>query len=78
MSVKRFESFKHVMWGRFRNPVGKFGLVLFKIGRKLLKWSLYRCSWCGRNCGLESSISRKGLRCSTLFCTKSCVERPDV
>lgn len=46
VKVKRFESFKHSVWNMVRNPIGKFGLWLFRRGREILKWSLYRCSWC--------------------------------
>lgn len=48
------------------------GLKLLKTGRKFLKWSLGRCSWCGANCGFSSTVSNKGLRCSSLHrdCTK--------
>jgi hypothetical protein len=74
IKVKRFESFKHKMWEKTRDPIGKIGLKLFRLGRKILKWSLYRCSWCGSDCGLSSCINSKGLRCSTL--ARECTDEP--
>jgi hypothetical protein len=53
--------------GRFvRESVMHIGLRFLKAGRRLLKWSGGRCSWCGANCGFNSTVSRKGLRCVTL------------
>lgn len=50
------------------------GLLLLRGGRRLLRWSLGRCSWCGANPGFQSTVSRKGLRCDTL--TRKCTEEP--
>lgn len=50
------------------------GLKLLNKGRSLLRWSLGRCSWCGCNPGLASSVSNKGLRCSSL--NKNCDKMP--
>jgi hypothetical protein len=52
------------------------GLKLLRNGRKLLKWSGGRCSWCGANCGFSSTISSKGMRCSSL--ERDCTDKPDV
>ncbi len=41
----------------------KTGLFFLNTGRKLLRRSLGRCSWCGANSGFSASISKKGLRC---------------
>ena len=47
-----------------RKTVMRLGLWCLNRGRKLLRWSMGRCSWCGRNCGFDSVISSKGLRCT--------------
>jgi len=49
-----------------RKIVTFLGYKMMTTGRLLLKWSLGRCSWCGANCGFDSTISRKGMRCSSL------------
>lgn len=50
----------------YRNSLMTLGLILLKAGRRCLKESLGRCSWCGLDPGFSSSVSRKGLRCNTL------------
>lgn len=63
-----FDAFKHVyVWSPLRKPVGLFGVWLLMLSRRILTWSKYRCSWCGRDPGMNSVISRKGLRCSGLY-----------
>jgi hypothetical protein len=37
---------------------------LFKLARKSTRYTFGYCSWCGRQPGFASSISRKGLRCT--------------
>ena len=69
MPVKRKESFIHwVKWnsnpGRMaRRMVMRAGLMFLRLGRRCLRWSGGRCSWCGRNPGFQSVVSRRGLRC---------------
>ena len=46
-----------------RKAVTEIGYRLLKLGRRMLKWSAGRCSWCGAQPGFQSSMSRKGLRC---------------
>jgi hypothetical protein len=58
----------------YRKLLTFLGLALLKAGRKLLRKSLGRCSWCGFNCGMSSSVSSKGLRCSGLG--KDCEKMP--
>ncbi|MCK5018723.1 MAG: hypothetical protein KAS32_16800 [Candidatus Peribacteraceae bacterium] len=60
----------------YRNTLTKIGKKLFAIGRRCFKMSTGRCSWCGANCGFDSSISSKGKRCSGGV--KNCVDMPDV
>lgn len=52
--------------GAARWMVRLTGLVMLRGGRKFLKWSGGRCSWCGANCGMNSTMSAKGLRCESL------------
>lgn len=49
-----------------RNFATWLALKMLRKSRRLLKWSLGRCSWCGANCGMSSTISKKGMRCSSL------------
>lgn len=46
-----------------RELVAVLAVQLLRLSRKMLKWSLKRCSWCGANCGMNSVISKKGMRC---------------
>jgi hypothetical protein len=46
-----------------RKAVCWVGLRSLRAGRRLLAWSFYRCSWCGANCGMSCSVSRRGVRC---------------
>lgn len=76
------ESIKHnIIWNSWIGDVARkstmiIGLKLLSKGRKLLKWSHGRCSWCGANCGFSSTVSRKGLRCCSS--NRDCTEMPDV
>lgn len=51
---------------------GKMGRFSLKIARRLFLYSLKYCSWCGSDCGFDSTISRKGLRCSSNH--RNCVD----
>jgi hypothetical protein len=42
------------------------GICAMRFARICFRWSLGRCSWCGGNPGMSSTISRRGLRCETL------------
>lgn len=57
-----------------REAATRIALVLMRMSRALLKWSLGRCSWCGSDCGFDSTVSKKGLRCQSL--RRDCTERP--
>ena len=76
-----YSAVKHnVKWDSKTGDVARhvatwMGLKMLRTGRKLLKWSLGRCSWCGADCGFNSNISRKGKRCQSL--ERSCVDCPD-
>ena len=59
-----------------RNSVTWCGVKMLRTGRKLLKWSAGRCSWCGANPGFDSIMSGKGLRCDGL--NRKCTDKPDV
>ena len=78
--MKTIEGIKHSLkWdtrigGFARKVTTKVGLWLLKRGRKTLKWSLGACSWCGANCGMQSTVSKKGLRCVTL--DRNCTDKP--
>jgi hypothetical protein len=69
-----WESFKHRLWGYNRFWIAILGLVLLKLGRRILKWSGVYCSWCGRDPGMASTYSRKGLRCDSY--DTSCIKEP--
>ncbi len=58
------------LWSRI--IITWFGVKMMHTGRKMLKWGCMRCSWCGADPGLSSTVSRKGLRCQCLNrdCTK--------
>jgi len=49
-----------------RKVVTWLGIKSMAFARRCFKWSLGRCSYCGKDPGFASSVSRKGLRCSTL------------
>lgn len=67
-----WSSFKHNMkWhtkigSLYRKIIMHSGLFCLYFGRFLLRKSLGRCSWCGLDPGMSSSVSKKGLRCNTL------------
>lgn len=63
----------NLKWG-IKNIIGWVGLRFLWYGRRMLRWSLYRCSWCGANCGLSSAINSKGLRCFSL--DRKCTNMP--
>ena len=69
VKVTHWQSFKHrVMWNTLTGRVSRYiitriGLLFLRIARRMFRWSLGRCSWCGRNCGMSSTISAKGMRC---------------
>lgn len=76
----KLSSIKHnIKWNswigeKYRNLNTCLGLWFLKVGRSFLKTSLGRCSYCGEDCGMNSSISRKGKRCSYL--NKDCERMP--
>lgn len=57
-----------------RSVVTWAGVRAMKFARACFKWSLGRCSWCGCEPGMSSSISKRGLRCSTL--ERNCSDLP--
>lgn len=67
--MKHYWNWQVIKWS---TPVGsilrkvsmRVGLALLSAARKTLKFSGGRCTWCGRDCGFQSSISRKGMRCA--------------
>lgn len=73
-----WESWKHnIKWdsklGNFYRYYNTFiGLLLLKHGRKFLTKGSSRCTWCGNNCGFDSVISNKGLRCDSI--TRNCTK----
>lgn len=66
----------HVSWRRrwailrdrirwwIRKHIASAAAAQIRLMRRLLRWTGSRCSWCGRDCGLNSSISAKGMRCA--------------
>jgi len=76
----KFDAIKHnFKWNTragtiIRKIVEWSGVKLLRLGRRFLRWSLGRCSWCGTNCGFSSTVSRKGLRCSSL--RRDCTNEP--
>jgi hypothetical protein len=75
-----YENFKWYIWtsriGLTVRRAGDWtGYNLIKIGRKMLRWShTGRCSWCGKYCGIDSIISKKGIRCWSI--EDNCWEKP--
>ena len=57
-----------------RKFVTWLGWLMMRASRRMFRWSLGRCSWCGANCGFDSVISRKGKRCESL--RRDCREFP--
>jgi hypothetical protein len=57
-----------------RGVVTAIGVLAMKLARKCFRWSLGRCSWCGRDCGMSSTISIRGKRCQSL--DSNCSELP--
>lgn len=78
--MRSWAGIKHrVKWGTkagelYRGILTMVGLLFLKMGRRLLKRSLGRCSWCGLNPYFNSTISGKGLRCRTF--TRDCTSMP--
>lgn len=74
------ETIKHnIKWNtwagdKYRIFMTWLGLKLLRNGRKLIKRGMGRCSWCGANCGMSSTVSGKGLRCSSL--ERNCTDMP--
>lgn len=60
----------------YRKMLTWLGVKALQVGRKLLRRSAGRCSWCGADCGFDSTMSNKGLRCYSL--TKNCKDMPYV
>lgn len=70
-----WQSFKHNnVWMQNRFWVAKLGRFFLYLGRDLLTWSGVYCSWCGRDCGFDSTYSKKGLRCNSL--NRDCTKEP--
>jgi hypothetical protein len=72
----KYRSFKfNTRYGRVICKIcDSLGVKFIRTGRKLLKWSLGRCSWCGADCGFNSSISQKGKRCVSF--SRNCEKEP--
>lgn len=64
---------ERVSWA-VRKRIGAIGARAIRLGRWLCRKGSARCTWCGRECGFDSSISRKGLRCAGLY--RDCQEMP--
>ena len=77
----KLDAMKHnIKWGtwsgkKYRDFVTWLGVKLMRKGRKLIKRGGGRCSWCGANCGFDSTINIKGMRCSSL--DRDCTSMPD-
>ncbi len=54
----------------YRGLLTWLGLRAMRFSRWCFRKSVSRCTWCGANCGLDSSISPKGLRCT------GCTDKP--
>lgn len=57
-----------------RKRIANVAAAVMRAMRRVLRWSGTRCSWCGRDCGFESTYSRKGLRCKGF--TRDCEPLP--
>ena len=75
-AIKHNFLFETKLGRALRSLITWAGLKMLRGGRKLLKKTGQRCSWCGRNCGFDSTVSGKGVRCSGL--TRDCTDKPDV
>lgn len=75
-----WDSFKHnLKWDtKLGKTARKFvcwtAYNFIKAARRMLRWSLGRCSWCGCNPGFSSSVSSRGLRCVEL--NRNCENQP--
>ncbi len=75
----KFDAVKHnLKWNTwigevYRKSITNMGLRFLSFGRWLIKKGMGRCSWCGYDCGMNSTVSRKGLRCSSL--DRNCTDR---
>lgn len=70
-----WQSFKHnQIWWRTRKPIAEIAVRLLRMSRRMLRWTGVYCSWCGRDPGMSSSYSRKGLRCVSLG--RDCEKEP--
>lgn len=81
VKVKLFEIKHKIKWdswvgGQYRKIVTWVGFKALQNGRKLLARGMDRCSWCGERCGFSSTISNKGMRCSSL--NSDCTDKPEV
>ena len=45
-----------------RHVITEMGYKLMKISRRMMRFGLGRCSWCGRDMGFAMSVSAKGCR----------------
>ncbi len=58
----------------FLSLLRSLGWLLMRISRKIFRFTLGRCSYCGATCGFNSAISSKGLRCALYY--RDCTKRP--
>jgi hypothetical protein len=74
----KIDVIKHnLMWNTsvgktYQNILTKIGVISMRFARWCFRKSLGRCSYCGADCGLSSSISKVGKRCLSLH--KNCQE----
>ncbi len=54
----------------YRESLTLVGVLAMRLSRWCFRKSAGRCTWCGASCGLDSSISKKGLRCT------GCTDKP--
>ncbi len=59
---------------RFDRTWGKLVARLFRLARWAARKGGDSCTWCGARPGFSSTVSRKGLRCSTLG--RDCTDMP--
>jgi hypothetical protein len=64
--INRGWKFNSILGKIILKSITLIGVMAMKFARKCFKFSLGRCSWCGRDCGFDSSISSKGMRCASL------------
>lgn len=75
MSLRtRLYRLRERMSWRIRKRIAGLAAAQIRYMRRVLRRTGSRCSWCGADCGFQSTYNRKGLRCSGIF--RDCEKMP--